>query len=600
MAIKASNQITFTEQKKILKIKEWYLATDESSGVTVNTTGWTETVQSINDTKKYLWNYEEVIYSIGSSDISDPIIIGFYAQGKDGKSIQNIINYYQITKDTKAPTSWSTTVPMLDPVNRYLWNYEKIVYTTGDPTNTDPAIIGVYGDSGTDAVEFQIYSVDGFEFDDDLKSITLQTIAFQAGEKISSGVTYQWKWWNIESTSSDKYEKIIGATSSSLVVNSSDQHAYASIKCEMTYDGIVYEDYVSLTKSVDVYTATIKFFNGTNIIATGEDYIIAYIELYKNNIAEEVPYSGNVYVSDRNSVSNGTITTDINSGSYKSGDKVYFVCKESAGYNVVLGQYASSKWTVQSNKYIYDNDLFDNNTSPVIFIPKEKIPKALMINCEIKKGNTVNDVVARTSAVVMDLNDPIVSNAAPTNPEKGQLWLDTSSTPSLLKMWDGIRWVDSGYQNGNVVYTSQPNKGYTKGDLWILAQGEKCGDFTQGSMLRANTTSSTFNASHWEDAMSESTAILNNVKQYFMFNADTGLRIGQSNDKFYVNISSTEMGFYDATSGSAQKVVSISNKSATIKDMTVEEGAKFDCEVKFGKFVWKTESDGSLSLALAN
>ncbi len=599
MAIKASNQITFTEQKKIVEIKEWYLATSAGEGVTRDTSGWTTTIQTINESKKYLWNYEEVVYSIGSSDISDPVVIGFYGKGADGKSIKNVVNYYQITADTTTPTSWTTTVPMLDPTNRYLWNYEEIIYTTGDPTKTDPAIIGVYGDSGTDAVDFQIYSVQGFEFSDMLDSIELKTIAFQAGKRIDeNSVSYQWKYWGDASTSSGQYEAITGATSSTLTISKNDDYAFSSIKCEMTYDGIVYEQYVSLTNKTASYTAVANFLNGSNVIASEEDYLIMYIELYKDNEAEELLYTNSVYKSDNNSVNNNIINTDISSG-YSEGDVMYFVCKVIYNgiteYDIVLGKYTSSQWRVVQGDYIYKNDLFFYTTSPVIFVPKEKINKALCIKCEVLKDD---NTVARTNAVVMDLNDPIISNSAPSDPQKGQLWLDTSVSPSLLKMWNGNAWVNSGYQNGNAIYTSQPSK-YSKGDIWILADGETCGDYGPGSMLRANTTSNSFSTSHWEDAMEENTAILNNVKQYFLFNADTGLRIGQSDDKFYVNISSTEMGFYDASSGTAQKVVSISNQSATIKDLTVKDGAAFDCEVRFGNFIWKTESNGSLSLAIA-
>jgi hypothetical protein len=112
--------------------------------------------------------------------------------GEDGKGISGITNYYYITQDTTLgddweSLEWSDTVLQIDPVNRYLWNYEEISYTDNStPTKTDPAIIGVYGDSGADAVDFQIYSVDGFEFNDELTSIELKTIAFQNGQKISS------------------------------------------------------------------------------------------------------------------------------------------------------------------------------------------------------------------------------------------------------------------------------------------------------------------------------------------------------------------------------------------------------------------------------
>lgn len=602
MAIKTSNQITFTEQKKILEIKEWYLATDQSSDVTFDTEGWTEEVQTINETNKYLWNYEEVIYSIGSSEKSDPVIIGFYGKGTDGKGITDIKNYYFITQNPELPDNpeWSETVLMLTSTDKYLWNYDKIIYTDGTSKTSDPAIIGVYGDSGADAVDFQIYSVDGFEFNDYLTSIELKTVVFQNGQEITSDISYQWKWWNGESVEDDKYESIESAILPTLTVNSSDFFAFASLKCEVVYDGIVYEDYVSLTQKTSIYTAIAKFFNGSNIITTDDDYLIAYIELYKDNVQEEVLYTNNVYKSNENIVRDDMISTDID-GTYEDGDMMYFVCKNTdddiAEYDTVLGQYESGNWAMIPFKYTYTNDLFVNSTSPVLFIPKEKISKALNLNFEIKENDVV---IARTTATVLDLNDPVVSRTSPTDPQVGQLWLNTSTSPSILKMWDGSAWVDSGYQNGNVVYTSKPKNGYSSGDLWILADGEACGDYGPGSMLKSTIASSVFDKSHWVDAIEQVTTMHNDIYQTFGFSKDDedgnikGLTIGQTDGAFYVNITSTEMGFYDA---SKNKVVSIGNQSATIKNLTVQDGAFFDCEVHFGDFILKTESNGSLSLA---
>ena len=56
MAIKVSNQITITEQKKILSIEEWYLATSYNSGVQTENGdrgAWTKEVQTINASKPY-------------------------------------------------------------------------------------------------------------------------------------------------------------------------------------------------------------------------------------------------------------------------------------------------------------------------------------------------------------------------------------------------------------------------------------------------------------------------------------------------------------------------------------------------------------------
>jgi hypothetical protein len=125
--------------------------------------------------------------------------------------------------------------------------------------------------------------------------------------------------------------------------------------------------------------------------------------------------------------------------------------------------------------------------------------------------------------------------------------------------------------------------------------------------------------SDWSDTDPALTEMRYNITQNFTFSKDRGLIIGQSDQKFYVNITSTEMGFYDNTDPSAKdkKVVSISNQSAAIRNLTVEAGTSFNCNAqanfnnqinmhnpysssdtnKVG-FKWQIETDGSLSLVL--
>jgi hypothetical protein len=225
------------------------------------------------------------------------------------------------------------------------------------------------------------------------------------------------------------------------------------------------------------------------------------------------------------------------------------------------------------------------------------------------KEDYVNTKVEDIHSLINKMSDIIVSPTEPENADFGQIWLDTSTAPYILKVFTQIgesedgQWEDFDEEYSGVVHATKPSK-YSENDLWILASGEVCGNFGPGSILRATTSSDDFNSSHWVDAMSEQTELLNNIKQYFTFNKDSGLKIGQTDDKFYVNISSTEMGFYDNSEGTNAKVVSIGNESATIKNMVVEENAQFDCnakfnnEVRFGSFIWKVESNGSLSLAV--
>lgn len=74
------------------------------------------------------------------------------AKGSDGKGISTIIHHYLVTNVTAGVTTnttgWKTSPSSVTTTNKYLWYYQTINYTTGSPTNTTPAIIGVYGDTG--------------------------------------------------------------------------------------------------------------------------------------------------------------------------------------------------------------------------------------------------------------------------------------------------------------------------------------------------------------------------------------------------------------------------------------------------------------------
>ena len=137
--------------KGISSIKNYYLASSASSGVTIESDGWTETVQTITSQQRYLWNYEEISYTDDTTTLTTPCIIGVY--GDSGIGISNIKEYYAVsTSNDVPPDEWSETVPVMDSTNRYLWNYEKITYTNGYEEATEKRVIGVYGDKGEPGV----------------------------------------------------------------------------------------------------------------------------------------------------------------------------------------------------------------------------------------------------------------------------------------------------------------------------------------------------------------------------------------------------------------------------------------------------------------
>lgn len=71
------------------------------------------------------------------------------ANGVDGNSITDVVNYYQVSaSSTTAPTSWQTTVPTMTATLKFLWNYEVIKYSKQSDKTSAARIIGVYGEKG--------------------------------------------------------------------------------------------------------------------------------------------------------------------------------------------------------------------------------------------------------------------------------------------------------------------------------------------------------------------------------------------------------------------------------------------------------------------
>lgn len=166
-----------TNGRSVGSIINYYLVSDQDSGITNIDRRWDTEIPTMTSTDKYLWNYEEISDTTGSLITrTDPCIIGVYgdtgaagkdgtngkdgkdgadgtngtdgAPGKDGKGISSITEHYQVTSTTTTPASWVSTVPTLTSTNKYLWNYETITYTDGTSTDSKKRIIGVYGDTG--------------------------------------------------------------------------------------------------------------------------------------------------------------------------------------------------------------------------------------------------------------------------------------------------------------------------------------------------------------------------------------------------------------------------------------------------------------------
>ena len=140
----------------IKSIISYYLTSDQSTGITIDTPGWDTEVVNMSEEKPYLWKYEIYIRTDDSQIVGVPCVVGTMgatgADGNPGKAIIEVRNYYLISSSdsgiTEAGHSWSSSPLVTDVTNKYLWTYEEFVYDDGTSYSTAPHVIGVHGESG--------------------------------------------------------------------------------------------------------------------------------------------------------------------------------------------------------------------------------------------------------------------------------------------------------------------------------------------------------------------------------------------------------------------------------------------------------------------
>lgn len=131
-------------------VEEYGVSTDAD----VQPTYWAdlESAQSWWDISyKYLWNRETTYYSGDKeADVNTHIVAIYTKDGEQGRGIKSITNYYKSsnkhTGESRNEGTWyeNPESAVLSRESKYLWNYEKILYTDNTSSYTEPSIIGVY------------------------------------------------------------------------------------------------------------------------------------------------------------------------------------------------------------------------------------------------------------------------------------------------------------------------------------------------------------------------------------------------------------------------------------------------------------------------
>lgn len=120
-------------------------------GISTDTEGWTTEIQTIDSTNKYLWSYEVVTFDDGTTNTSEPVIIGVYGdKGIDG--INGESAYIHIRYSANENGSSMTTAPTSDT------EYMGVANTTSPTAPTSPSgykwtkIKGEQGKDGEDGI----------------------------------------------------------------------------------------------------------------------------------------------------------------------------------------------------------------------------------------------------------------------------------------------------------------------------------------------------------------------------------------------------------------------------------------------------------------
>lgn len=118
----------------IKSITKYYLASEKSTGITTSSSGWTTTIQTMTETKKYLWSYETITYTDRTSTKTTPIIIGVHGQnGADGDS--GIIVSPTAPENPKAGQLWQTASG--EPIKRWDGSKWVIYYISVENLNVE-------------------------------------------------------------------------------------------------------------------------------------------------------------------------------------------------------------------------------------------------------------------------------------------------------------------------------------------------------------------------------------------------------------------------------------------------------------------------------
>ena len=637
----------------VSKITEYYLASTASSGVTASTTGWTTAIQTIDSSKKYLWNYEVITYTDTTTSSTNPIIIGVFgntgATGATGKGIESVAEYYLASASSSgvvtSTSGWTTTMQTLTATNKYLWNYELITYTDKTTSTIAPVIIGVYGDKGaTGSAGADAYTVlltneshvfAGSTSAAIASSATTQVLAYKGTASQSVTIT---SVNGIAASTASTSTGIAGLSfSCSALSGTSPTITFNCTTSFVSSNGIIpivlNVGGISITK---MFTYSIAFKGATGGTGSVGPASSSYW-LVSNASAVQKTSSGDILCTPATLTFTGRIQTGTSAPTNYAGRWILAYSTDGSTYtdsytstaNEATASIATSATykAVRARMYLaggtttlLDEQIIpfvsDGETGAVGATGDNAVTFQVYSNNGYALSTSVPTILLQTFAYFGDVE--ITSGATfQWYRHNGTDWVAVSEATNayfnvsrddvsfsnnyMCKMqfngteYVGVVTIDD-KNDENKVFASKPSN-YFAGDLWIVGTDYAPPGYSVGTMLRAEHTNSTYTDSDWvpatkyDDEIDDLRSTIDSYKEYFSVDSTNGLQIGNSSiNNDVLTIDHVETSTMDAISANIESLNVVGRYSgSTMLQAPI---------INLGEFSLVIESNGSLSIVV--
>lgn len=553
--------------KGITNIIEYYAV---SSDPNTEPTEWFETVPTMSETNRYLWNYEKTVYSDNSETTSNKRIIGVYGEvGSPGRGIESIVNYYLASEESSGVTTetegWTTTIQNIDSVKKYLWNYERIEYTDDTFTTVGPRIIGTHG-KGIESTEIR-YQVSDSQTELPTGEWT-ETIP-----NTTTAKPYLWTRTVItytDDSTSTSYS--VSSTMDSIEVGATNLQRNSEFKDQLNYWVITSEEYISIDEALTYEDSNvIKFFRPV------DDVDGASIYFQTNYATNSIPgkaddtfsISAYFYTED-------ATETNINGPVYLT----LWTCDTDGGNDVNVIQkeinFESGKWVRET----LTGTLTQDAQSVTFVIRMSEDGTFYMARPKLERGNQVtdwspapedldfSDAIGETNSALEDLDNALTEEITET---RAELEILSDSISTLV--------VD---ENGESMMTQT-------GDGWVFSMGSTITDLN-AAKENIDTLGQTV-TNHDADIHNIEASIgnLQEIASYIRINSDGDIpfiELGNTTSDFKLKITNSDIQFIDGTEMPAH----ITNQMLKISTAEVED------ELIFGGFAFAERANGNMGL----